>query len=71
MHRLIGAVMIGLVLVPPVAAQRPVEFGIQTPQETASFEDLVVAWQEAERLGFRSAWLYDHFIPITGSTDGP
>ena len=71
MHRLIGAVIIALVLPPPVAAQRPIDFGIQTPQETGSFDDLVAAWQEGERLGFTNAWLYDHFIPITGSTDGP
>jgi F420-dependent oxidoreductase-like protein len=71
MRTLITALIIGLVLAPRARAQRPVEFGIQTPQETASFDDLVAAWQEGERLGFTNAWLYDHFIPITGSKDGP
>jgi F420-dependent oxidoreductase-like protein len=54
---------------PAGVAERPVEFGIQTPQEKATFEELVAIWQAAERLGFRSAWVYDHFLPIIGDED--
>ena len=59
------------VFVSTAAAGPHVEFGIQTPQENTTWEDLVATWQEAERLGFESAWVYDHFIPIVGDKDGP
>ena len=48
-----------------------VEFGIQTAPENVSWADLVSTWQEAERLGFESAWVYDHFMPLFGNQDGP
>ncbi len=52
------------------AGQR-IEFGIQTAQEDTTWEEILEAWQTAERLGFDSAWAYDHLIPITGDSDGP
>jgi len=48
-----------------------IEFGIQTAQEGTTWEEILEAWQTAERLGFDSAWAYDHLIPITGDADGP
>lgn len=48
-----------------------VKFGIQTPPEYVSFEELKNTWLEAEKLGFDSAWLYDHFFPIIGDPSGP
>ncbi len=38
--------------------------GIQTPQYSCEVADLVAVWQAADRLGFRSAWLMDHLIPV-------
>ncbi len=38
--------------------------GIQTPQYSCEVSDLVTVWQAADRLGFRSAWLMDHLIPV-------
>jgi len=40
---------------------RRIRFGIQTPQEGASWEALVAHWKEAERLGYDTVWLDDHF----------
>lgn len=40
-----------------------------TPTDGARYEDIVRAWQEAERLGWDSAWLNDHFMPVWGNTD--
>ncbi len=48
-----------------------VKFGIQTPPEYVSFEEIKNTWLEAEKLGFDSAWLYDHFFPIIGDPSGP
>ena len=64
-----------IVLCAVLAAASPasagVTFGIHTPQENVTFDQLVAAWQEAERLGFDQAWAYDHFAPIMGSKDSP
>ena len=71
MHAIL--ILLATLLMPPAlaAAESPrVRFGIQTPQE-ASWEDIRTAWLEAEALGFDSAWVYDHFMPIFGNRDGP
>lgn len=39
------------------------------PQHT-SVDELSAAWQEADALGVDSIWLWDHFFPLTGDTDG-
>jgi F420-dependent oxidoreductase-like protein len=39
-------------------------FGIQTPIEGASFTALARHWQAAERLGYDSIWLDDHFYGV-------
>ncbi len=55
-----------------LAADRPpLSFGIQTPQEDTTWDDLLATWKDAEQLGFDEAWVYDHFIPIIGGKDGP
>src|SRR3989441_2388942 len=48
-----------------------VRFGIQTPNQNTTWDDLLATWKEADALGFESAWVYDHFIPIFGNQDGP
>ncbi len=45
----------------PVATMR---FSIQTPLEGASFDALARHWQAAERLGYDSVWLDDHFYGV-------
>lgn len=47
-------------------------FGIKTIQEHTTYEDILEIWRAADALPvFEHAWLYDHFIPITGNPDGP
>lgn len=41
-----------------------VRFSIQTPLEGASFAALAHHWQAAERLGYDSVWLDDHFYGV-------
>jgi len=57
-----------------LAAEEPpaprLRFGIQTPNQNTSWDELRATWKEAEALGFDSAWLYDHFTPIFGDVDG-
>jgi F420-dependent oxidoreductase-like protein len=48
-----------------------VSFGITTPQHHVAYEELGSAWKVAEELGYDSAWLFDHFLPIAGDVTGP
>ena len=41
-----------------------VRFGIQTPQEGATYEALAAHWRDADGLGFDSVWLDDHFYAV-------
>jgi len=47
-----------------MATPRRVRFGIQTPQEGASYAALAEHWREAERLGYDTVWLDDHFYGV-------
>src|SRR5437763_4867561 len=66
-------VALTLFLAQPALAEAParVRFGISTPNQNVAWDDLLAAWKEAEALGFDSAWVFDHFIPIFGNQDGP
>src|SRR2546426_2045183 len=66
-------VALALLLAQPALAEAParVRFGISTPNQNVAWDDLLATWKEAEALGFDSAWVYDHFIPIFGNQDGP
>jgi F420-dependent oxidoreductase-like protein len=71
--------LFGIILVSSATAQeasnpakKKVLFGIQTTNQDFTYEELVTIWKDAEALGFDSAWVFDHFIPILGAdTDGP
>ena len=60
-----------LAAVAPRPAAAALRFGIQTPNQNTSWDELLATWKEAEALGFESAWVYDHFMPIFGNQDGP
>ena len=45
-----------------------IKFGVQLWQEEFDFEGLKTAWREVENMGFDSAWLYDHFYPMSSRT---
>ncbi len=66
-------VALTLFLAQPALAEAParVRFGISTPNQNVAWDDLLASWKEAEALGFDSAWVFDHFIPIFGNQDGP
>src|ERR671930_161894 len=69
-----GLLVLALLLTRPALAEAPpahVRFGIQTPNQNVAWDDLLATWKEAEALGFDSAWVFDHFIPIFGNQDGP
>lgn len=53
---------------PPASALR---FGVQTRPEHTSFTDILQVWQDADRLGLDTAFVFDHFIPIKGDQSGP
>src|SRR5262245_42331110 len=46
-------------------------FGIHTPPQHVTYQDLLQMWQEADELGFDSAFVFDHFIPIYSDPSGP
>ena len=46
-------------------------FGIKTSQMGLSYEDIVRAWLDAERVPvFEHAWLWDHMVPLRGDARG-
>jgi len=49
----------------------PIRFGIQTPQQHAGWAELLALWQEIDGLGYATAWLFDHFLPIFSDPTGP
>jgi len=53
------------------APPKKILFGIQTGQQETTYNDLVAIWQEAEALGFDSAWDFDHLTPIRGNVNNP
>src|SRR5262245_65690834 len=53
------------------AVSYPVRFGIQTPQQHGSWPDMLALWQEVDSLGFDTAWVFDHFLPIFSDPTGP
>jgi F420-dependent oxidoreductase-like protein len=49
----------------------PIRFGIQTPQQHTSWQDMLSLWPEVDDLGFDTAWVFDHFLPIFSDPTGP
>ena len=75
-----GIAAAGLVAGPAVqrgaaraAAYRPgaLRFGVQTPPQNVTYGSVLEAWQEIEELGFDSAFVFDHFVPIKSDPFGP
>ena len=47
-------------------------FAFKTAPQNTSWADLLAVWQEADGIElFESGWLFDHFYPIAGDSDGP
>jgi alkanesulfonate monooxygenase SsuD/methylene tetrahydromethanopterin reductase-like flavin-dependent oxidoreductase (luciferase family) len=48
-----------------------VSFGIKTAPMRVGYEDIARVWQEADGLPeIEDAWLWDHFLPLTGPPEG-
>jgi len=54
----------------PAKRSPPLRFGVQTPPQNTTFQDLVSIWKEADDLCFDSAFAFDHFMPIMGLQEG-
>ncbi len=50
---------------------RPIQWGIQSSPHQVTYGELLQLWQRADALGYDSAWLFDHFMPISGDPAGP
>jgi F420-dependent oxidoreductase-like protein len=48
-----------------------VRFGIQTPQQNCSWQDLVSVWKTIDQAGYDTAFAFDHFFPIFSDPSGP
>ena len=52
--------------------RRPqLRFGVLTYPEHVTYHDIVEVWHEVDEARFDSAFVFDHFIPFTGSSNGP
>jgi F420-dependent oxidoreductase-like protein len=47
------------------------KWGLQSSPQHVSYPELLQLWQHADALGYDSAWLFDHFMPINGDPTGP
>lgn len=50
---------------------RRIRIGLQLPQQNVAWEDLSRAWRDADELGYDSAWVFDHLLPIFSDVRGP
>jgi F420-dependent oxidoreductase-like protein len=52
--------------------KKKLRFGIKTAPQYTTYEDMLRVWLEADSLPIiEHAWLFDHFMPITGDPTGP
>ncbi len=53
------------------AAVGKLRFGVQTAPQHVAYNDVLEVWKEADELGFDTAFVFDHFIPIYSDASGP
>jgi alkanesulfonate monooxygenase SsuD/methylene tetrahydromethanopterin reductase-like flavin-dependent oxidoreductase (luciferase family) len=52
-------------------AAKRVTFGIKTSQMGLTYDEILNAWREADRIPvFEHAWLWDHMVPLRGDVRG-
>jgi F420-dependent oxidoreductase-like protein len=49
---------------------RAIRFGIQTPPQNTTWQQLRQAWKLIDELGYDTAWVFDHFFPILTDPSG-
>jgi F420-dependent oxidoreductase-like protein len=50
---------------------KPIRFGVQTPPQHTTWQELKDTWKLIDRLGYDTAWVFDHFFPILSDPTGP
>ena len=56
---------------PMASPSHPIRFGIQVPQQNTTWPEMLSLWQEVDTLGYDTAWVFDHFMPIFSDPTGP
>jgi F420-dependent oxidoreductase-like protein len=56
---------------PKPAPAGAVRFGVQTPPQHVTYQQIADAWALIEELGFDTAFTFDHFMPIFSDPNGP
>ena len=51
--------------------EHQIRFGMTSPQNYVRYQELQRLWHAADELGYDSAWLFDHFLPVAGAEEGP
>lgn len=51
--------------------RHPLRFGVLTAQHQRDWDFIRDGFQLADEIGLDSAWVFDHFIPLYASQDGP
>lgn len=52
--------------------RKPLRFGIKTAPQYTTYQAMLQVWEEADKIpAIEHAWLFDHFMPITGDPTGP
>jgi F420-dependent oxidoreductase-like protein len=46
-------------------------FGVQTAPQHTGYREIAEVWEEADGLPYDSAFVFDHFMPISGDPRGP
>jgi len=46
------------------------QVGVQLHPQHSPMDDLRAAWKAADEMGVDSIWVWDHFFPLYGATDG-
>jgi F420-dependent oxidoreductase-like protein len=49
----------------------PIRFGIQVPQQNTTWPEMLSLWRDVDTLGYDTAWVFDHFLPIFSDPTGP
>ena len=47
-----------------MSVKYPIRFGVQTGQQNVGWDQLVELWSKADKWGYDSLWVFDHFYPI-------
>ncbi|MBI3652510.1 MAG: LLM class F420-dependent oxidoreductase [Acidobacteria bacterium] len=49
---------------------KALRFGVQTPPQNTSWQELLDTWKLIEEAGYDTAWTFDHFFPIFADPSG-